>query len=457
MGKSRVLFVFAVSACMVAIGAFLSPVHAEVSSSSSYKLDGSVGNSLGDQAGSANYQLVNSGGESIVGNGSSGSYKLGQGYTSRFDRSLQLTLQQSGLMNYYPFDEPSGSRAASYTINGTPIDGSSFTWTTGKVGGAIGSSQAGIAQQTTATQASSAFTFEVWINPQNITDGNTQPVFSTLDATGGYKLSIDGITATNCAVNDLCFTLTIGGTPRSVAIAKTSAFPGLNGTWVHIAGTYDGASMRLFVNGAQVASAAYSGAVSNSSLSTPFCLGGAVNGSTCSYNSGSQLDELKFFNSALTPEQIQAEYQAQNTGIASGLTFGSLTPGSSSIVPFRTIVATDASGYSLAINQNQNLTSGANTIPGVSGSIASPVTWNEGNTKGLGFSLYATNASALPGSWSGGNAYAALPSSQTTFYNRTGTPSGFDYIDGRLRIDINGSQTQGAYSNQMTITGTITP
>ena len=124
------------------------------------------------------------------------------------------------------------------------------------------------------------------------------------------------------------------------------------------------------------------------------------------------------------------------------------------------IVHTDSNGYGLSINQNNDLTSGAYTIPGVAGSIASPTAWSEGVTKGLGFTLTATNATALPGKWSSGNSFAALPNSATVFYARTGTQSTVaDYVTMKLRADVDTSQaaTGGAYSNIMTITGTITP
>jgi hypothetical protein len=98
------------------------------------------------------------------------------------------------------------------------------------------------------------------------------------------------------------------------------------------------------------------------------------------------------------------------------------------------------------------------SIPAVSGTIASPVSWSEGSTKGLGFTLYGTNATALPGSWGSGGSYAALPGSGTTFYTRSGFTGGTkDILNMRLRLDTPLDQAPGEYVNAMTITGTVTP
>lgn len=140
------------------------------------------------------------------------------------------------------------------------------------------------------------------------------------------------------------------------------------------------------------------------------------------------------------------------------LNFGTITPGVSDTVDFTASIRTDAAGYTLSINQNNNLTSGGNTIPAVSGSIASPVTWAEGTTKGLGFSLVSTNATALPGKWSAGAAYAAFPDTSTAFYTRTGYSGGStDTLDIRVRLDVANTQATGAYTNTATWVGTTTP
>jgi hypothetical protein len=170
------------------------------------------------------------------------------------------------------------------------------------------------------------------------------------------------------------------------------------------------------------------------------------------------IDNIKVFNRAMTSDEIKAEYDAQNAGNPTGLSLGTIISGTSNTSLFDAIVRTDAGGYALGVSQNQNLTNGGNSIPAIGGSIASPAAWNEGTTKGLGFTLYNTNATAIPGKWSSGGAYAAFPGSTTTYYNRTGYSGGAkDYVNMRLRLDVASNQPSGAYTNTITTTGTMIP
>lgn len=96
------------------------------------------------------------------------------------------------------------------------------------------------------------------------------------------------------------------------------------------------------------------------------------------------------------------------------------------------------------------------TIPAISGSIALPVSWAEGATKGLGFSLSA--APGLDSKWVSGTSYAAFPATPTTFYTRNGILNDQkDVINMRARLDIAGDQAIGEYKNNITIVGTTIP
>ena len=147
----------------------------------------------------------------------------------------------------------------------------------------------------------------------------------------------------------------------------------------------------------------------------------------------------------------------QLTTVAS-LNLGAVSAGVSNTAPAALSITTDAAGYTLSAQQDHNLQSGSNFIPAVTGSITTPVAWSEGVTKGLGFSLVSTNATAIPAKWSSGNAYAAIPGTATGFYTRTGFSGGsVDTLNVRFRLDVTQSQPTGTYSNTVTWTGTITP
>jgi hypothetical protein len=75
----------------------------------------------------------------------------------------------------------------------------------------------------------------------------------------------------------------------------------------HVAGTYDGANMRLYVNGVQVASKALTGGATTSS--NPVLIG--------SWDGGSEffkgvIDEVAIYRSALSATRVQAHSTAGN-------------------------------------------------------------------------------------------------------------------------------------------------
>ena len=73
-------------------------------------------------------------------------------------------------------------------------------------------------------------------------------------------------------------------------------------TWSHLAVTYDGATMRLYVNGTQVSSQAQTGSITTST--NPLQIGGdSIYGQ---YFQG-MIDEVRIYNVALTPAQIQTD------------------------------------------------------------------------------------------------------------------------------------------------------
>jgi chitodextrinase len=73
-------------------------------------------------------------------------------------------------------------------------------------------------------------------------------------------------------------------------------------TWAHLAETYDGATMRLYVNGVQVASRAQTGAIATST--NPLQIGGdSIYGQ---YFAG-RIDELRIYNRALSQAEIQTD------------------------------------------------------------------------------------------------------------------------------------------------------
>ena len=415
-------------------------------SSSSYVIDASVaGNTMGGTGSSGTYQLAATGGESIVGDGAGGSYKVGMGYIAQLPRSLTLTLQPSGLSGYYPFEEGSGATTSDWSLGGRTIDASAMTFGVGQVGGALnlgGGTTAGAVNNTSSYDfQTSDFTVEYW-----------QKLFSagvTGDVMGKWQTSVGGFSVSTVTGKPIMF-LNNAGVYRYCAAIPAS-------TWTHIAFVKSGATLNCYVNGV-LANGAASGTppADIGSTTQPFKLGAARYGTSLQ----DSIDELKLFSRALSASEIAAEYAATSTGQPVGMSLGTIIPGTSNFVSSDAIVRTDAAGYSLAINQDHDLTSGSYTIAGIaSGTVNVPAAWNEGTTKGLGFTLSATNATPISGVWNNGNSYAAFPATATTIYTRTGQQTTPDYVTLKLRADVSTSQaaTASPYTNTLTLTGTVTP
>ena len=83
--------------------------------------------------------------------------------------------------------------------------------------------------------------------------------------------------------------------------------------WVHLATTYDGSALRLYVNGSQVSSVAKSGSILTSD--NPLQLGGdSIYGQ---YFSG-LIDEVRVYNRALSAAEIQSDMNASLGGATGG-------------------------------------------------------------------------------------------------------------------------------------------
>jgi hypothetical protein len=149
-----------------------------------------------------------------------------------------------------------------------------------------------------------SFTFETWVNPA-AADTNWHKLVSKEMSTSPYNgWALNLRPTTSGTANTLKFERidNAGGTD---GVSSTTVLQ--PGTWYHVAITYDGASMRLYLNGTQEGG----NVASSRSLAdntTALRIGGSATGAGTSV--GGTLDEVAIYTTVLTQARIQAHYNA---------------------------------------------------------------------------------------------------------------------------------------------------
>jgi uncharacterized protein YjdB len=226
---------------------------------------------------------------------------------------------QTGLVAAYNFNEGSGTTVTDASGTGNTGTISGATWSTsGRFGGALsfnGSTNFVTVNAAPSLNLTTAMTVEAWVRLSSVTGWQTVAI---RERTGGLSYALYANTDSNAPAGVVSINgdVNLYGTTRLV----------LN-TWTHLATTYDGATLRLYVNGVQVRSMNLTGTMA--AATGPLRIGGnAVWGE---YLNG-LIDELRIYNRALTAAQIQADMTAPIvTAPQNGLT---VTPATISLTTF---------------------------------------------------------------------------------------------------------------------------
>jgi fibronectin type 3 domain-containing protein/predicted transcriptional regulator len=201
---------------------------------------------------------------------------------------------QPGLVAAYGFDEGSGTTVNDQSGSGNNGTAANATWAaTGKYGKALqfnGTNSLVTIPDAAALHLTTGMTLEAWVNPSTV-NGNWRDV--VYKGNDNYYLEA---TSTNASKPDAG--LIAGGSYGDAY--GTAALPA--NTWSYLAETYDGTTLRLYVNGTQVASTAHTGAIATST--NPLQIGGD---SLYGQNFAGMIDEVRVYNTALTAAQIQTD------------------------------------------------------------------------------------------------------------------------------------------------------
>jgi hypothetical protein len=371
-------------------------------------------------------------------------------YTATFEET-----GTAGLVAAYGFNEGSGSSVGDSSGNGHTGTISGASWTTqGKTGNALsfdGVNDWVTVNSSTLLNLTTAMTVEAWVFPTTnsgarnvlIKEGINRDTYNLYARSGGNKSEIFAF---------------IGGQNRSAESTAVAA-----NVWTHIAGTYDGSSLRLYINGVEVAA---NNLASGSILTSnnPLRIGG--NSIWGEFFQG-RIDDVRIYNRALSSAEIQID---MNTPVG-GLPPDTTPPVRSNGQPSGTLPAgTTQTTLSLTTDENANCR--YSTSAGVSyASMVNVFTTTGGTThsttvsglsNGGNFSFFvrcqdaANNANTddFSISFSVANAAGPGPVAAYSFNEGSGTSVGDSSGNGHTGT-ISGAAwtTQGKFGNALSFDG----
>ncbi|GAA4575353.1 LamG-like jellyroll fold domain-containing protein [Planotetraspora kaengkrachanensis] len=200
---------------------------------------------------------------------------------------------KSGLVAAFGMDEAQGTKVGDASPKRNDGRATTTTWVRGKYGAGLsfdGSSSVRV-KDSASLRLSSEMTLEAWVNPAT-TSGWRTVLLKEQDrgiAYGLFSSDDSGVPAAGLRT----------GSYREV---RSTGFLG-EGGWTHLASTYDGKRLRLYINGVLSRQTSVTGDIRSRG-------GDLTIGGTSVWGGGSfegTLDEVRIYNKALTAAQIQTD------------------------------------------------------------------------------------------------------------------------------------------------------
>jgi len=201
----------------------------------------------------------------------------------------------AGLVAAFAFDESGGILAADASGNGNAAAISNASWTTrGKYGAGLmfnGSDTKLTVKDAYALQLKTGMTLEAWIKPSTVDESVREVIYKGDQTAAGYYLA-----ATSRNASKPVSGVRIG--EGEVQTQGRSRLP--KNSWTHLAATYDGETLRFYVNGREKSAQAQPGGLATTAGDLE--IGG--NSLAGSYFRG-LIDEVRIYNHALSAAEIK--------------------------------------------------------------------------------------------------------------------------------------------------------
>ncbi|KZM37287.1 hypothetical protein OJAG_00010 [Oerskovia enterophila] len=391
--------------------------------------------------------------------------KAGSTWSNVATQSVRVTAV-AGTRGTWELDEGTGvvaSDSSGWGYQGALSGGTS--WVTGKSGKAVrldGSTGRVSVPDADGLDVSSALTVSAWVRPERQA---TQYVVkkAVSGSSDGYELGISSAGKPFLRVNQK----TSGDTFR---VNATSVLPTNGSTWVHLAGTFDGQRLRIYVDGVEQGSIAGPASVGVNTL--PLTIGAQPDGL---YPFQGAVDSVRLSDRALTAAQITEIVQGGGpvpttpvaTDGASTTTAGAAVSGtlagtspSGGALTFE-VVAAPASGTVVVTNP----ATGAFTYTPATGYVGTTTftfrvkagsTWSNVATQ----TVRVTSAPGVRGTWELDEG-SGTTSADSSGWAQTGTLSGgatwVDGTDGKaVRLDGNAGKVSVPDSEALDVSSALT-
>ena len=207
------------------------------------------------------------------------------------------------MVGCWPFEEGSGTEifdSSSYFNDGTVIDNP--LWSPGKIGSYAldlnGTTQYATIEDDATLDLTDAITIMAWIKPEQYA---TQEIVKKAQSgnTDGYELAL-AETGTTQYSNRVFFRINQSTYGNTYRVTSTTEYP-IDGAWMHVAGTFDGTTLHLYINGVLEASTDATGQTIATN-NFPVHLGASPGTFLRAFMGG--LDDVRIYNRALSQSEI---------------------------------------------------------------------------------------------------------------------------------------------------------